>query len=106
MYIYTSDNVDELSSVGVRRQVKAIRFDGEAGEGYSDALELLIVRVPWLKQACFTLYAVVGFASFKSVELAQILALVLGCTAASEAAMEEEEEANGEREQQRFSHFE
>lgn len=46
VYIYTSDNVDELSSVGIRRQVKAIRFDGEAGEGYSDALELLIVRVP------------------------------------------------------------
>ena len=46
IYLQTLDNVDELGSVGVRRQVKAVLLNGVANNGDTGALELLVVGVP------------------------------------------------------------
>ena len=72
--ICTSDNVDELRSVGVRRQVEAIGFDGAANDGNTGALELLVVWVPGLDQPGFRLNAGVRLEGLEVIELALILA--------------------------------
>ena len=48
MYVYTSLNVNELWSICVVWQEKAIRLNGTANDGYSNALELLVTGVPRL----------------------------------------------------------
>ena len=76
--IYTSLNVHELRSIGILRQEKAIRLNGTANDGHSDAPELLVVGVPRLDHTGFRLDAIVGFKGIKTVQLALVeLSLLL-----------------------------
>lgn len=99
------DDVEELGSVAVRRQVEAILLDGDSEYGAAGALELVVVVVPRLDHAGFRLDAVVGFAGVEPVELALVLPLRASVTRPSERAVEKEEQSEGNREKQRISHF-
>ena len=77
MYAYTSLNVNEFRSICVVWQEKAIRLNGTANYGHSDALELLVIGVPRLDHTGFCLNAVVGFKGIKPVQLALVELLLL-----------------------------
>ena len=69
--------MNEKRSVGVRRQVKAILFNGVSRHSDACTLELVVVGVPRLDLTGFSLNAVVGFTCFEAIELALVFSVLL-----------------------------